>query len=266
MLTSRLTIAATVLLCSVPAWTARAQLGGTGGSSSGFGSTSGGSSGFGSSSGLGSSSGSSSGSTGTFGSRNLGSSLSAGSRTQSGSSNGQMNNLANIGQLSGNERFVQSNRKGQFVGGGAQNANTLANTFAGGMANQNFNMANLAGGGRNNRSNNNFNNQQGQQSGAQAKIGTLRTTLKAGFEYPAPQGTEFSAALTGHLEASLRERVTAPLAATVQGRMVVLSGAVATEHDRALAERLALLEPGVAAVQNDLVVRPKPGTELPSPN
>ena len=277
MSTSRLTIAATVLLGLLPAWTARAQFGNTGGggnsgfggSSSGFGGSSSGfggsSSGFGgSSSGFGSSSGSSgSGSTGTFGSRTLGSGAGAG-KGSTGGTNGQMNNLANVGQLTGSERFIQSNRKGQFVGGGAQNANSLANTFAGGMANQNFSLANLTGGGRNNR-NNNFNTQQ-QQGGPQAKIGTLRTTLKTDFEYPALQGAAFNTVLSGHLESSLRERATGPLVATVRGRTVVLQGAVATEHDRVLAERLALLEPGVAAVQNELVVQPKSAsTDLPAP-
>ncbi len=42
---------------------------------------------------------------------------------------------------------------------------------------------------------------------------------------------------------------------SVEGRSVVLRGTVPTEHDRELLARLALLEPGIDAVQNELRVQ-----------
>ena len=42
--------------------------------------------------------------------------------------------------------------------------------------------------------------------------------------------------------------------ATFQGSTLVLKGTVATAHDRDLAGVIARMEPGVAQVQNDLVV------------
>jgi hypothetical protein len=44
------------------------------------------------------------------------------------------------------------------------------------------------------------------------------------------------------------------ISVSMEGRTAVLSGTVASEHDRVLAERLALLEPGVSAIRNELVV------------
>jgi osmotically-inducible protein OsmY len=43
-----------------------------------------------------------------------------------------------------------------------------------------------------------------------------------------------------------------PIEVTLQGRTAVLRGGVATPHNRDLAARLALLEPGVDQVQNEL--------------
>jgi len=48
-----------------------------------------------------------------------------------------------------------------------------------------------------------------------------------------------------------------PIEVLLQDRTVFLRGSVATEHDRELAQRLALLEAGVDAVQNQLAVNPQ---------
>lgn len=271
MTTSRLTIVTALMILFGSAGFAHAQFGGTGGTSGGFGGASGGSS-FGSGTGGSSSGGSSSGSSGTFGSRSVGSgTLSGGNRTQTTSNkNGQMNNLSNVGQVSGSERFLQSNRRGAFVGGNAQNAQSLSAQLTGGAAGQNQNGINALLGGlnrNNNRNGNNNNNLlQQQQQGGQNAQPAMRTTLVPAFDYPSPTaGPKFSAELGGRLTSLLKDRATAPIQASVEGRTVVLKGAVATEHDRVLAEKLALLEPGVGSVENDLVVRPKGSSELPAP-
>lgn len=46
--------------------------------------------------------------------------------------------------------------------------------------------------------------------------------------------------------------------AVVEGSTVVLQGTVPTEHDREVLERVALLEPGIAVVRNELVVETQP--------
>jgi hypothetical protein len=48
-----------------------------------------------------------------------------------------------------------------------------------------------------------------------------------------------------------------PVTVTMQGDTAVLRGGVATEHDRALAEGIALLEPGIWNVRNELWVAGK---------
>ena len=49
-------------------------------------------------------------------------------------------------------------------------------------------------------------------------------------------------------------QVTVPLEVTVAGRTATLRGVVSSAHERSLAAALASLEPGIDAVQNDLVV------------
>ena len=49
----------------------------------------------------------------------------------------------------------------------------------------------------------------------------------------------------------------------MEGEVAVLSGTVESDHARGLAERLALLEPGIAAVRNELIVRAAEPTRAP---
>ncbi len=56
-----------------------------------------------------------------------------------------------------------------------------------------------------------------------------------------------------------------PVQVSLQGRTAILRGVVATEHDRAVAARVALLEPGVSQVQNELLVSAATTSAGPSP-
>ncbi|HVW35858.1 MAG TPA: hypothetical protein VHB99_01095, partial [Pirellulales bacterium] len=47
----------------------------------------------------------------------------------------------------------------------------------------------------------------------------------------------------------------------LEGRTAVLRGSVATDHDRALAEQLALLKPGISFVRNELSTTAPPESE-----
>lgn len=56
-----------------------------------------------------------------------------------------------------------------------------------------------------------------------------------------------------------------PLQISLENGTAVLQGVVASDHDRLLVERLILLEPGVKAVQNDLVVGSEAGQSPSQP-
>ena len=53
-----------------------------------------------------------------------------------------------------------------------------------------------------------------------------------------------------------RSRNQAPIKVEMEGRTAVLTGTVDTDHARDLAERLAMLEPGISDVRNELIVDP----------
>jgi hypothetical protein len=84
--------------------------------------------------------------------------------------------------------------------------------------------------------------------------------LDLDFEVNAPPDATLSSAVTQRLAQSMRLPTGAPLAVSVQGGTAVLRGSVATSHDRALAEQLVLLEPGIVRVANELEVAPNGAT------
>ena len=52
---------------------------------------------------------------------------------------------------------------------------------------------------------------------------------------------------------------------SMEGSTAVLTGTVATEHARDVLESLAMLEPGIAAVRNELLVNPAGPTRETEP-
>lgn len=168
--------------------------------------------------------------------------------------------------LAGNERFLQQNRQGAFVGadsGDTRNPLSQGGLNRGGMNNlfgnqglfSQFNRQNQF---RQNQNNNNTNQKQlryrltmGTASAPVAAIPTGRTSAK------------FQRRLA-HLPAV---ELAGPIEATLDGQTLVLRGAVASEGDRQMIEDLALLEPEVGQVRNELVVREagRPAEALPVP-
>lgn len=232
------------------------------------------------------------GSSGSFGSRALGQGVTAGQRTMGrgatgGSAMGAAGS-ANVGQIDSSERFLRQNRQaGSFVGadsrdntgyllggqgnaagaragatgarGGAQNFNTRgtqnfnrgANVNRGGMGGANLFGA-LGGLGA-----------LGGAGGARGQTREVRTALSVAFDHPAIDAGKVSQQITRRLNGSepvavtgiQRVRALTPVqAARDSDGSLVLTGTVATERDRALAERLALLEPGVWKVKNEITV------------
>lgn len=226
------------------------------------------------------------GSSGSFGSRALGQGVTAGQRTMgrgtTGSSAMGAAGSANVGQIDSSERFLRQNRQaGSFVGadsrdstanllggqGNAAGARTGATGARGAVQNfntrgtQNFNRGGMGGA-------NLFGSlgglgALGRMGAARGQTREVRTSLSVAFDHPAIDAEKVSEQITRRLNGSesvtvtgiQRVRALTPVqAARDSDGSLVLTGTVATERDRALAERLALLEPGVWKVRNEITV------------
>lgn len=82
----------------------------------------------------------------------------------------------------------------------------------------------------------------------------VRTPLRLGFEVSRSGATEISARLERRIPRIPGLESVAGVAVTMDGQTAVLQGAVASQTQRDLIGRLALLEPGVSEVRNELVV------------
>ena len=82
----------------------------------------------------------------------------------------------------------------------------------------------------------------------------VRVQLKLAFDVPAAIRTAASGESLRRLSQSMQAGGLTGATAQLNGGVVVLRGVVASEHDRALAEQLALLEPGVSKVENFLTI------------
>jgi len=199
--------------------------------------------------------------TGAFGARDFGGGVSGSAgRDQGLSQSGQVTAEGAIQRQEGgfagasssnmtNIRSAQSSGLGQtglggfgqtglggFGGLGTGFGNTFGRTGFGG-----------AGGGQQNAQN--LNNQ------SQTR-GNLRIPLRLGFARPRSVATASAASLrlAERLKKIRQVEAVGEIAVSSVGRTVVLRGTVATEQARSLAERVALLEPGVSEVQNELTV------------
>ena len=232
------------------------------------------------------------GSAGSFGSRALGQGVTAGQRTMGrGTAGGSAMGVAgsaNVGQIDSSERFLRQNRQaGSFVGadsrdntayllgaqGNAAGARAGAVGARGNMQNfntrtsQNFNRgANVNRGGMGGANLFGALGGLGALGGAGAARGRtreVRTALSVAFDHPAIDAEKVSEQISRRINGSesvavtgiQRIRALTPVqAARDSDGSLVLTGTVATERDRALAERLALLEPGVWKVRNEITV------------
>jgi hypothetical protein len=225
--------------------------------------------------------------TGTFGGRTLGGgSMGGPQRTAMGSGAGSsafggmsqgngmgqgfgINNQLNVGQgPTGNEWYVPGNRRaGQFVGSDSGDARNFIGAFSQltGMANQGRNQF-----GANNQFGNRQNgnrNQQGQNQGRNGRNREERSPMlrsyAAGFSFnpDANPSRGVGQRLATQLSQSRSVGAIGPVQVQMQGKTAVLRGVVASEQERSLAAQMAMLEPGVSAVQNELQISP----ELPDP-
>jgi len=94
-------------------------------------------------------------------------------------------------------------------------------------------------------------NQNGQQDEARMP---LSIPIRLGFPSRPFVGTQFAGRFENRLAKLPALKALGPIEVTMDGQTAILTGRVATEADRQLAEGVARLEPEVADVQNDLVV------------
>ncbi len=220
------------------------------------------------------------GSSGLFGSRSVGSSISAGSRNTFGSGGAggvgggmgggqignQLDQLGSTGDITGSERFIRGNRTAaSFVGSDtSENASfvgALGGGTAGGMgmagalggAGRNSALggrAGMGGAGARNTQRGRTNLQQGANRNRQIN---LRTQLRVGFRYQPKDSATVQTKLVGRLNSASFARL-GTLEVELSDQVATLRGRVATPSDRRIAVRLAKLEPGVETVRDELTV------------
>ena len=178
--------------------------------------------------------------------------FSGGSQFGSGTTGGSTQNNSNAGQLTGGERFLEENRQGAFVGsdsGDTTNARSQAGNGGG-----NFGGNNAFGGG-----NNPFSQLFGPQglgglNNQQSNEPQVRVRISVGFTPEKPAQERLISTWNNRLS-NLPALKDATIDIQQQDGAIVLSGEVASEHEKRLAERIMLFEPGVSHVLNRLTVK-----------
>jgi osmotically-inducible protein OsmY len=188
----------------------------------------------------------------SFSSGQSGSATGGGTSSGLGTSSSGTNNAG--GQITGNERFLRQNRNGAFVG--ADSGDTT-NVFSQQQQQQTQALNSMFGqqglfSQLNRQAQQNLRNQ---NQGPGKK--PLRIPMRAEIEL-----TSAPSSATVGLQLESRMRKLPALAklgeidVAMQGRTAILAGRVPTERAKRLAEGVAMLEPGVSDVQNDLIVDP----------
>lgn len=151
------------------------------------------------------------------------------------------------GQITGSERFVRGARQpGQFVGSDSADTTNFMSQLSAYSALQ-------SGLGRNNSNASNANRQSGMGN---SRVKMPRIQQSVGFDYVPPKAETVDAVLQSRYALSPRMSRIGSIAVRMEGRTAILTGVVATAHDRALAEQVANLEAGVSGVRNELTIVP----------
>lgn len=204
---------------------------------------------------------------GTFGSRSLsGNSSIGGTRSFGGTGGGSMGAMGmgmpstgmGMGSRGGGltvsrDQLLTRRNVQSFVGGDSQSMQAPV-----GVAQAGGNTGNRGGQGPRASAAGGRNPNQGGGNASRTNTG-IRTRLNLGFSHPRVTTPQISTPLTRRMENLLGRRVVSGLEIAVAGGTATLRGVVATDHDRALTERLVCLEPGIWQVHNELLVaQPRP--------
>ncbi len=164
--------------------------------------------------------------------------------------------------LEQNQNFQAENRELGIVGG--NNAGGFVGQAGADNAGGGSSFGPGAGSGGFGSFFNSFNQQFNQQS--QNSDRSIRVPMRLGFVQVRPVPQERSQRVVRQLDKLPPSIFATPITVVVEGKTAVLQGVVRTDHSKAIAERLALLEPGIYRVRNELTVQPESEQEaLPSP-
>lgn len=175
-----------------------------------------------------------------FGARSLGGGL--GTRTQA-------SDIGGVGTLNFNERFIRGNRRaGAFVGGDSRDRRNFVGSqqLHTGRVRPTITRPRPAMAPDANRT--------APHSGV-SRTGVYEPRLSVAFDVTPPPAEAVAEDLARLLHAAPSLHATRPIEVLVEGRVATLRGEVASEHDRLLAERLILFEPGIDSVRNELKVK-----------
>jgi osmotically-inducible protein OsmY len=119
---------------------------------------------------------------------------------------------------------------------------------------------NMRGGGQfgRNRQNRNNNNNASAQKGPASDV---RVKLTLGFTPSRPTPSALANTVRTRLATTLDGPGITPPEVTMDGGVVVLRGVAASENQRAVLERLVMLEPGVMGVRNEMTVAGSEGQQ-----
>lgn len=174
-----------------------------------------------------------------------------------------------IGEVSGSERFIRGNRdRNDFVG----TDSAEVREFVGAQSDVAAGQTTAAAAAVKVEAVTNANQALKATASRTPTRGLYSPRLSVGFQHPSLASQEVSSNLTQQLSASLAGRLEAMFArnripsieVSLEGGKATLRGTVASEHERTLAGLLALFEPGIAAVENQLEVR-RPGAPRQAP-
>ena len=200
-------------------------------------------------------------SAGMFGTTTLGagttSNMQSSSRSATGATSGSSFGTAPSMQMAGQSGTMA--QPGGYVGASSANVTNFMSQLAGGATAQRGNsfssLANLI----QQTQQNAFNTQAAQRNsrGGQGRTQVqLVVPLRVGFQAVPVSTASFNAGFSERLAKMPALGGSGSIAVALEGRTAVLRGTVASEPDRQLAEMLALLEPEVLQVRNELQVAP----------
>lgn len=203
-------------------------------------------------------------STGSLG----GTSSTSGSRTGSGSTaSGSIS--SQLEQAASNTQFSRSSRGAEnFVGADSSDSRNILgyenSTQSGNRTGRNSRTTTRSAYSNSNRSTNrnyssygsNGYGTQGNRSRYGQSSVSVQPTLSLGFDYAGPVVPNLATKLASRLKTSAVATAALPVQVQVLDGTATLTGTVASDHERALAEQLLALEPGVRRVDNQLSVGP----------
>ena len=188
-----------------------------------------------------------------FGSRPAGSIL---SKNPLGTSD-MSNPTGGVGSVKFNERFIRGNRRsGDIVGRDTRDRKGFVGAQQGGQSGR----ARPAVTGRIQAAPDA--NRAGSRAGAGGS-GPSEPRLSVAFAVTRPTGEELATSLARQLQASPGFQATSRIEVSVEDGTATLRGEVASARDRTLAEQLALFEPGIDSVRNELKVKTLPPSPQP---